>query len=186
MTFLIISGLPASGKSTVARRLAPRFGLPLLDKDDFLDALFVERGAGDADWRTSLSREADERFRIAARQLAGACLVSWWRHPGAASRSGTPTEWLSALSAPIVEVHCRCRVATALERFLARQRHPGHLDSVRAHSSLLMEFAALDDRPLGIGPVVDLDTEAEVDNDALLHSIRTALASPTVRIAADA
>jgi len=49
-----------------------------------------------------------------------------------------------------------------------------------------MEFAALDDRPLGIGPVVDLDAEAEVDNDALLHSIRTALASPSIRIAADA
>jgi len=49
-----------------------------------------------------------------------------------------------------------------------------------------MEFAALDDRPLGIGPVVDLDTEAEVDNDALLHSIRTALASARVHIATDA
>ena len=186
MTFLIFSGLPGSGKSTVARQLAPRFGLPLLDKDDFLDALFLERGAGNADWRTSLSREADERFGVAARQLAGACLVSWWRHPGAASRSGTPTEWLSALSAPIVEVHCRCRVATAVERFLARQRHAGHLDGMRAHSSLLTEFAALDDRPLGIGPVVDVVTEAVVDNDALLHSIRTALASARVHIATDA
>jgi len=185
MTFLIFSGLPGSGKSTVARQLAPRFGLPLLDKDDFLDALFVERGAGDAEWRTSLSREADERFAVAARQLAGACLVSWWRHRGAAG-SGTPTEWLSTLSAPIVEVHCRCRVATAVERFLVRQRHPGHLDSVRAHSSLLTEFDALDARPLGIGPVVDLDTEAVVDNDALLHSIRTALASARVHIATDA
>jgi hypothetical protein len=161
-------------------------GLPLLDKDDFLDALFAERGVGDSEWRTLLSREADERFVIAAQQLPGACLVSWWRHRGVAAQSGTPTEWLSTLSAPIVEVHCRCRVPTAVERFLARQRHAGHLDGMRAHSSLLTEFAALDDRPLGIGPVVDVDTETELDSDSVFHSIRTALASPSVHIAADA
>jgi hypothetical protein len=171
MTFIVFSGLPGSGKSTVARRLAPGLGLPLLDKDDFLDALFAERGVGDTEWRTSLSREADERFATAARQLRGACLVSWWRPRGAAARSGTPTEWLSTLSTPIVEVHCRCHVHTAVERFLTRQRHPGHLDSARTRPSLLTEFADLDGGPLGICPVVECDNEGEIDCDALLPSI---------------
>ena len=176
MTFIVFSGLPGSGKSTVARQLAPRLALPLLDKDDFLDTLFAERGVGDMEWRTALSREADERFATAARQLPGACLVSWWRPRGAAARSGTSTEWLSTLSTPIVEVHCRCHVHTAVERFLARHRHPGHLDSARTRSSLLTEFADLDDGPLGIGPVVDCESEAEIDGDVLLHSISAAVA----------
>ena len=37
---LMIAGLPASGKSTVARRLADAFGMPVLEKDDLKEALF--------------------------------------------------------------------------------------------------------------------------------------------------
>jgi len=176
MTFIVFSGLPGSGKSTVARQVAPTLGMPLLDKDDFLDTLFAERGVGNAEWRTALSREADERFVTAAQHLGGACLVSWWRHPSASTQSGTPTEWLSTLPTPIVEVHCRCHVDTAVDRFLDRQRHPGHLDSVRMRSSLLTEFSNFDARPLGVGPVVDCDNEFEVNVPALLQSIRAALA----------
>ena len=176
MTFIVFSGLPGSGKSTVARQVAPTLGMPLLDKDDFLDTLFAERGVGNSEWRTALSREADERFVTAAQHLGGACLVSWWRHPSASTQSGTPTEWLSTLPTPIVEVHCRCHVGTAVDRFLDRQRHPGHLDSVRTRSSLLTEFSNFDARPLGVGPVVDCDNEFEVNVPALLQSIRAALA----------
>ncbi|HBF14136.1 MAG TPA: hypothetical protein DDW30_00345 [Clostridiales bacterium] len=39
-TLLMIAGLPASGKSTVARRLAGVFGMPVLEKDDLKEALF--------------------------------------------------------------------------------------------------------------------------------------------------
>lgn len=175
MTFIVFSGLPGAGKSTVARQLAPRLDLPHLDKDDFLDALFAKRGIGDAEWRTSLSREADEQFVIAARQLTGGCLVSWWRSRRAVGRSGTPTDWLSTLSAPVVEVHCLCHVPTAVERFLTRQRHPGHLDNRRTRSSLATEFAAMDASPIGICPVVNVETETEVDIDGLLGSIHRAL-----------
>ena len=48
---VVVSGLPASGKSTVARTLAGALGLPLLDKDVFLEALFASDGIGDAAWR---------------------------------------------------------------------------------------------------------------------------------------
>ena len=61
MPFVVFSGLPGSGKSTLARQIAPALGLPVLDKDDFLDALFEERGIGDVAWRASLSRAGDRR-----------------------------------------------------------------------------------------------------------------------------
>jgi shikimate kinase len=34
--FVVISGLPRSGKTTLGRRLAPALNLPFIDKDDIL------------------------------------------------------------------------------------------------------------------------------------------------------
>lgn len=46
--FVIVSGLPASGKSRLGAVLAPLLCLPMLDKDAFLEALFEGDGVGDA------------------------------------------------------------------------------------------------------------------------------------------
>ena len=47
--FVVISGLPGSGKTTLARRLAPALALSLIDKDDILDRLFEAKGIGDTE-----------------------------------------------------------------------------------------------------------------------------------------
>lgn len=175
MSFIVFSGLPGSGKSTVARELAPRVHLPLLDKDDFLDALFEERGIGDRAWRSALSREADVRFAAAALALSGACLVSWWQHPQLGRMSGTPTEWLPRLGGPIIEVYCRCRIETAVDRFLSRGRHAGHLDSLRSRAALRAQFGSCSSAgPLGCGTVVDLDTEHAVRIEVLVQRVERA------------
>jgi adenylylsulfate kinase-like enzyme len=57
MTSVVVSGLPGSGKSTVARQIASYAGIAVLDKDDILEQLFDERGIGDAEWRSALSRK---------------------------------------------------------------------------------------------------------------------------------
>lgn len=172
MSFVVFSGVPGSGKSTVARHVAPRLSLPLLDKDDFLDELFSKRGVGDETWRSTLSREADARLVRTAWELPGACLVSWWRNYRISETTGTPIEWLTALRAPVVEVHCRCRVETAVDRFLARQRHAGHLDASRTRTSLLTQFSVFDAAgPLNCGPLLVLDTDRDVDPDVVREQI---------------
>ncbi|MEM7799841.1 MAG: AAA family ATPase [Chloroflexota bacterium] len=65
---IVVTGLPASGKSTFGKRVAAELELPLLDKDDFLEQLYKEKGVGDRSWRQMLSRESDERFKHAAAQ----------------------------------------------------------------------------------------------------------------------
>jgi hypothetical protein len=72
--FVVISGLPGSGKTTLGRRLAPALDLPLIDKDDILDRLFASKGVGDAAWRRVEPRERWD--------LGGSSDALRWRHPG--------------------------------------------------------------------------------------------------------
>jgi hypothetical protein len=177
-SFLVISGLPASGKTTFGRQLAHALGLPLLDKDEILEALLDGLGVGDAEWRNRLSRSADVVLQRLAAQTAGAVLASFWRHPQVTGESGTPSGWISALSGRIVEVHCVCSPAVAAERFLARKRHDGHLDRDKRNDDLVADFvrlAALG--PLGIGSLIQVDTGRAVDFDGVLLQVKEHLAS---------
>ncbi|HKH44544.1 MAG TPA: AAA family ATPase [Thermoanaerobaculia bacterium] len=170
--YVVLSGLPASGKSTLARALSQAFSLPLLDKDQFLETLFDSKGVGDARWRRHLSQEADASFRQRAEQSAGAVLTSWWKHPQSTADSGTPTDWLDPLPGFKVEVHCRCSAQAAAARFLARKRHPGHLDDRWSYAELVANFdlqASLG--PLGLGSLVEVSTEEQPDIPDLIRRV---------------
>jgi len=170
--FVVVSGLPASGKSTLAQRMAPLLGLPVFDKDTILENLFESKGTGDVAWRRSLSRVSDSILRSEAMASGGAVLVSHWRLPGMPPDSGTPTDWLSRLSSHVVNIHCECDAEVAADRFMRRERHPGHLDSERSRSEILdsIRSVACLGR-LGIVPRVDVDTSQTPDPDAVVREV---------------
>ncbi len=173
--FVLISGLPGSGKTTLARRLAPPLRLPLIDKDDILERLLEAKGIGDTAWRRALSRESDGIFQREAMASNGAILVSFWRLPGMPPDSGTPLDWVPALSDRIVNVHCTCALETAAERFLQRKRHPGHLDGEASYAEVLASLRALPMlEPLDIGHRVLVDTSQEPKLDEVIREIRDA------------
>ena len=174
--FVVCSGLPGSGKSTIARTLAPLMKLMLVDKDDILERLFESRGIGDAAWRRQISRESDAILRSTVESSDGAIVSSFWHVDGMDADSGTPTDWLRALSTTIVNVHCECPPAIAADRFLRRARHPGHLDGARTARDVLASIQALAPYgPLAIGEPVVVDTTHPVPFDGLLSEVEAAL-----------
>ena len=166
---IVITGIPASGKSTVGLIIARRINLEFLDKDEILESLFETKGIGDAEWRSKLSRESDRLLEERAMNSDGAVIVSWWRHPLSKSTSGTPVDWLSQLTSNVVEVYCTCDPTVAATRFQQRRRHDGHLDRNKLHSDLVESFkeqAAFG--PLGIGRLIKVDTNQEIDEQDLI------------------
>jgi hypothetical protein len=76
---------------------------------------------------------------------------------------------VETLPGEIVEVRCRCPRELALARYRGRLgRHPGHLDRHRSDDELWNDELL---RPLGIGPVLEVDTSADVDVAALVRAI---------------
>ena len=176
--FVVVAGLPASGKSMLGQAVARSLGLSVIDKDTHLERLFEFQAFGSAMTREMLSREADRSFRKEAECAQGAVLVSWWRHPSSISTSGTPIKWLSALAGSLVELQCICRPPVAVERFIARSRHSGHGDSQRSVTDLLVQFeqqAILG--ALGVGALIEVNTEASINLEGLVTQITAAFSS---------
>lgn len=170
--FVAVAGPPASGKSTLARGLAPLLELPLLAKDTIKEALASAADEpADLEASRSLGRAAVLAMLAIARQNRGAVLDSTWL-PYATSAARD-------LPGPIVEVRCRCPADVVEERYAARlARLPAsHLASRRSASE---RAAAAGADPLGLGPVVEVDTEHPVDLAAVVDRIEAALTSAHV------
>lgn len=169
---IVMSGLPGSGKTTLGRELADIFRFEFLDKDDILESLLSKHVDFNTDLRSRLSREADVIFRDQAVKAGNAILTSFWRHPTNKSTAGTPSDWLPSITKDIVEVYCHCYVETAVERFLNRKRHPGHMDHLRDRAMLKTQFENLcGSWPLGFGDLIEIDTTKPINAEEVFQAI---------------
>jgi shikimate kinase len=170
---IVVSGLAASGKTTVGRALSEGLSLPLIDKDDILEALFDSLGCQDREQRHRLSRASDEVLFRAAASSGPAVLVYWWDHTTAPHR-------LRSVADSVIEVFCDCPAEVAAARFAARRRHPGHLDSLRTpeeHAEGIRRTRESYRGPLRLdGSLITVDTHRPVDVDTLLRDVRAACA----------
>ena len=124
---IVITGAPASGKTTLARMLAERLGLPVLAKDRIKETLF-DALPGDSDWSRRLGNASFQLLLQLVEELArgvGAFIVE------SAFRVSDGTELQRLLAgADVLHIHCQAADATLVERMSRRvasgERHPGH------------------------------------------------------------
>jgi predicted kinase len=159
---VLVAGWPGSGKTTLAAELATELGLPLLSKDEIKEALMDGLGRpGTVAESRQLGRAAVlAMLRVAAR-CPGAVLDStWFDYALPLARS---------LPGYLAEVHCTVPRELARARYQARTagRHAGHLDADRTDAELWGEPV----RPLGLGPVITVDTSGPVDIAQLAASL---------------
>jgi predicted kinase len=171
--FVLIAGPPGSGKSTLARPLAAELHLPLIAKDAIKEALMDSLGRpASVEESRKLGRAAVVVMFTVAASSPGAILDSTF-YP-------YTLPYLKALPGPLIEIRCACPRDIVEARYRARTgtRHSGHLDSQRPPDELWNEHHLI---PLGLGPLIEVDTTTSVDIAALAEQIRSVAASAPTR-----
>jgi len=180
---IVVTGAPASGKSTLAAPLAARLQLPLIAKDELKEALWEHVGPGDRERFLAYGRASYPLMLLVARLVL--------RAGGSAVMEGNFTpEWAAEelrglqKEAPFrfVQVLCAADPAICLERYRERAlsdgRHPMHRvggeESEASFERRLRE--GLWDTPIPLdGAVFRVDTNRPVDVDAVANEVGAAV-----------
>lgn len=173
---VLVNGLPAAGKSTLAPRLATALGLPLLSKDvikeTHADVLGADPPIGltQREWNRNLGTAASRTmWALLGMSPLGAVLESSWR---ADVRGLVEAGLRQAGVGHVAEVWCDAPVQLLRERFARRwaSSHPIHGAAPDDDEWAQMVAHA---EPLGLGPVLRVDTSSPVDLASVVEWCRS-------------
>lgn len=170
--FLLVTGPPAAGKTTLSTQLATELGLPRLAKDTIKRGMLAVLGADDLDSSRRVGAAAVSALLAVAAENSSAVLDSVWVEHDSVTR-------LLALPAPVIEVFCVCDLVELRRRYQERsEQRPGrqHDFDLERPASELWNDRSL--RPLDGGwPVLRTDTTAGLDVPMVAQAVRRAARS---------
>lgn len=181
---LIISGPPCTGKTTLSKKIAREFRIPIISKDDIKEALFDSLGARDREWSKKLGLAS---YKVLYKLLdsllrAGQSIILESNFKPEFDNERF-LDFQKKYDFSILQIMCKTDGEILFERFKKRsesgERHPGHVDDENydEFKDVLIkgELKALN---IG-GEVFALDTTdfESIDYDSIFSSIKSAINS---------
>jgi predicted kinase len=178
---IVISGLPASGKTSIASEISRRLTVPFVSRDGMKEVLFDHLDWKDREWSKKLGMASYSLLYYFIESLLRSntsCVVESNFKPEFDNQKFWTLK--EKYDFTVVQILCKADGAVLFERFKQRaesgERHPGHVDT-----SNYDEFknALLSGRcdPLDMqGNVIEVNTTdfGKVDIDAILRKVNTA------------
>ena len=174
---VFVNGVPASGKSTVARAISEASGWPLLTLDTIKEAFFNVLGTGDRDYNRRLGKASYEAiFALVSDFPSDAVVVvdAWFGFQ--------PLELLQqhiqrAELRHVAEVWCHAPPDVVARRYLSRvgSRPAGHLGAEYAPELAVLAARA---QPTGLFPAIPMETTHPLELPPLMAALRQQLQLP--------
>jgi len=180
---ILVSGLPASGKTSIARQMVEQFSIPLICRDNIKEVMFDSLGYSNLEWSRQLGIASWRiLYHLIERFLAvGQPLIVETNF--APHRDLPKFQSLQATyDVHIAQIFCKTKPETLYKRFhhraLIGERHPGHQDHLISFEDFTKRFLQTQPEPLPLnGPVLEIDTTEfnDIDYLAIYHFIQTNL-----------
>ena len=169
-SLIVVTGPPASGKSSAARTIAAELRMPFLSKDEFKERLYEAFGSGDEIEARIEAAALSILFSVAGGQLRAGVSILLESNFDARSDTAPILELQREHDARVVQVHIGGDTDALVAKFARRaatgKRHPGHGDEPEDAEEVRAGLEAGRWEPLDLpGPLVRADmhdTEMEI------------------------
>lgn len=197
MYCILVAGMPASGKSTIAKYLAEKLEIPMISKDNLKEIMFDEIGFGSREEKNKLGRASMKIMYHIAEQMMTTNTAFILENNFEDISKGELMQLLDKYGYTAITVRLTGDYQKIYERFAARdkspERHRGHVvndcypevgDVNRAEAKMLdlngflygIEHRGYE-RFVANGPciVMDMTDISRVDRDSILEQVKAAI-----------